>query len=344
MASNREDLKQQVKILVPDNTQRLVKPKSIRDALDLIIDSYLNLVEMGILDPDGTQQQIQSDLQLLQALYVTGLVKLENTLEVAEAVTASKALSVGEGLTVGQGANITGALDVGENSIFQKSLQIVLGLAVGEDSSFAKDLDVGEILTVGNQLFVNGVEIVPYVAPTPTSAAVRMDNVVTGQVITDETPYSIEYTGLPADVEFTDNTRFPKAVNDANPGEDPVNNPATFFPFLYNSTDNLWLDANSPFQANIWQIDIDFSRSDSNNNREFSLTIRQPTDGLDKRIAISLPGGGNFQTGQHQFMFTTISTPNSITEGYEFELECVDINMTLNSVDITRISLENFQS
>ena len=254
MADNRQDLKQKVKILVPDNQDRIVTPERVREALSLVIDACLNLVQEGTV-AGGDNQSIQSDVDFLQ------------------------------------------------------------------------------------KLFIQGTEVV---LPTPTNGAVKITNIANGDVLIDGTDYFLTINNL-ATAVFSPESEFPKAVRDANPGQTPQTNPAAFIPALYNATLGSWRNNAEPNQATVWKIHIEYTRNNKNTNRELVATMRDVVTGESEQQGAILLSSLTFNSFSHTFYFVSQSNGTNTTDGLEIILRPDGVNLNIDNISVTRLSLESFK-
>lgn len=171
----------------------------------------------------------------------------------------------------------------------------------------------------------------------PKNGVVKLNNAVANTLVTDLTKFKIVNqvgsTFFPA-------TEFPKNISNNYPGQDPVNNYATFIPHLYNSVADKWLENPINSQVTLWRIGVKYTRVGTSANRELIFSLENPVTGFVEQECLILPAGAEFQTFEKNFLVATIADADSIGEGYEMFLTPNGENITLDSVDVTRISLE----
>jgi hypothetical protein len=256
MSHDNADLKQHVKILIPDNDTQIVTPERVRQALDLIIDSTFNVVSTGT-KAAGNPSVINSDVIMEKKLFL------------------------------------------GENEV------------TPSDS---------------------------------TNGVYKLNAVVNGDVVSGGNDYPITLS-LPvtAPTEFSMYSNFPKSVKEAEAPGTPQTDPDAFIPYVYNAATQRWLDHQVAKQVNLWRVSVEYTRNNTNNNRELMCKLRNPDTGFEITQGHALLAGGAYQSFAVTFIFLTISSPSSSTDGYEFVLRPDGVNLTLNDVNITRTSLENTQ-
>lgn len=170
---------------------------------------------------------------------------------------------------------------------------------------------------------------------TPVNGVVKVNTAVTGVAIASGVRYKIDNLAG----TFSTVTSFPRNISNQFPGQDPITNPGTFFPFIYNSTDDKWLENEVHLQAHLWRIDVNYTRVGTQNNRELVFELENPLTGFTQALAFIMPNGPIFQTFETSFIVETIADSGSIGEGYEFYLTPVGESVTVD-IDITRTSFE----
>jgi len=214
-------------------------------------------------------------------------------------------------------------------------------LNLAENKDFPDGDEVAGDVNFLKKILIQGSELS---VPNPTNGTAKLNGVIQGDVVLSAVPYLVELTTpIVAPTEFSSVTRFPKSVREAEQPETPQTDPDAFVPYIYNTGNNRWLDHQSDFQAQLWRIEIQYTRNNTNNNRELICTMRNPISGFQIVQGQVLLAGGTYQTFETQFLFLTISDSSSSTDGYEIELLTDGINLTLDNVDITRVNLESFQ-
>jgi len=174
---------------------------------------------------------------------------------------------------------------------------------------------------------------------TPNSGVVKIIGLLNGVSINNNGTVDIVLQGDSSEV-FTSSTSFPKNYSNNFPGQDPINNQATFLPGLYNSSNDRWLENSINFQPHLWRVSISYTRNSTQSNRELIVRITNPDTGFSLQEIKILPNGNQFQSTTLTWNFSTLADSSSIGSGYEFEIQAVGAALTINTVEIVRTSLE----
>lgn len=171
---------------------------------------------------------------------------------------------------------------------------------------------------------------------TPKNGVVKLNSVVTNTVVTDGTKFKIvNQVGS----VFSTATNFPKNISNQYPGQDPINNYATFIPELYNATDDKWLENPVDKQFHLWRVTVLYTKS-TNQANKLIFSLENPLSGFILQEAFGMPDKAPFQTFEKSFLVGTIADSNSIGEGYELFITPDGENVTLDRIDVTRFSAE----
>ena len=183
---------------------------------------------------------------------------------------------------------------------------------------------------------------------TPNGGSVKFVGIAIGQAFSDNDTQLIQLSNPVAAAEvFSSATVFPKNVSNQFPGQDPVANRATFLPFIYNTVAGTWVENTVVGQTSLWRIQIRYTRTGNQNNREIVLRIRNPDplSSFELEEARILPGGPPFNDFSYTFQFQTVADALSLPPpagtgvGYELELQTIQAGLTIDEVQIVRTSL-----
>lgn len=174
---------------------------------------------------------------------------------------------------------------------------------------------------------------------TPNNGVVKIIGILNGVILNGNGIVAIDLQGSASEV-FTSSTSFPKNYSNDFPGQDPVNNKATFLPGIYNSADDRWLENSVEFQVHLWRVSISYTRNSTQSNRELIVRVNNPDTGFSLQEVKILPNGTQFQSTTLTWNFSTVADSSSIGSGYEFEIQAVNAPLTINTVEIVRTSLE----
>ena len=137
---------------------------------------------------------------------------------------------------------------------------------------------------------------------------------------------------------FAGFSSFPRTVSNQFPGQDPVNNKATFLPFFYDTATDRFKENAVEGQAHFWRVTIPYVKNNTQGNRELRVSLTNTNSGFEliqTLIAPNVVGAGEFTV-----YFLTIADANSIANGYRLRLQTIGLAITINSLAVARISLE----
>jgi len=174
---------------------------------------------------------------------------------------------------------------------------------------------------------------------TPNNGVVKFIGIAQGLSFSNNETKQIVLAGNVSEV-FSSVTNFPKNISNQFPGQDPIANKSTFLPFLYNSSSDTWLENPLEHQVHLWRVQINYTRQGTQGNRELILRFTNTVSGFQVQEVKILPNGSPFQTNTITYQFITIADSSSITNGYELELQTVGVPLTINTLEISRVSFE----
>jgi hypothetical protein len=174
-----------------------------------------------------------------------------------------------------------------------------------------------------------------YNSYTPVGGSVRFDNVAQNLNFTTNDVQDI--TADPA-ATFAGFSQFPRNVSNQFPGQDPVNDKATFLPFFYDTSTDRFKENSANGQSHFWRILIDYTKNNTQGNRELRVFWTNTTSGFELVETFIFPN--NVVDNQFSVYFQTIADASSIANGYRLRLETVGAPVVINNISILRTSEE----
>ena len=168
---------------------------------------------------------------------------------------------------------------------------------------------------------------------------VKITNILSGASVTGNTTVTIVLNGTEA---FSTATQFPKNFSNLFPGQTPFTDPATFATGVYNFANDRWLENSIPFQTHNWRVQIDYTRGGTQANRELIVRLRNPDTGFQIQEVRILPNGDQFRDNTLTYNLSSIADVASIGNGYVIEFQTVNAPLTINEIQLVRVS--NYKS
>jgi len=177
---------------------------------------------------------------------------------------------------------------------------------------------------------------------TPVGGSVKINGMLQNVTVIQDGNVDIDFSGNTQSFSNTIN-QFPRNVANQFPSQDPVSDPNTFYPLIFNSTTGRWLENPVDGQIHFWRITARFTRSTTAGNRQMRFILTNPDTGFEQDYAQEIRRVNTEQTITANIV--TVADSGSIGSGYILNIDLDNQgqttgNTTFLSVDVTRLSLE----
>ena len=177
---------------------------------------------------------------------------------------------------------------------------------------------------------------------TPVGGSVKINGMLQNVTVIQDGNVNITFSGNTQSFSNTVN-QFPRNVANQFPTQDPVNNPNTFYPFIFDIATDRWLENNVDGQIHFWRITARFTRSTTAGNRQMRFILSNPDTGFEQDYSQEIRRISTEQVITANLI--TVADAGSIGSGYILNIDLDNQNQTTGnttflSVDVTRLSLE----
>ena len=116
---------------------------------------------------------------------------------------------------------------------------------------------------------------------SPTGGSVKINGMLQNVTVIQDGNVDIDFSGNTQSFSSTVN-QFPRNIANQFPTQDPVNDPNTFYPLIFDTTTGRWLENPIDGQVHFWRITANFTRSTTAGNRQMRFILSNPDTGFEQ--------------------------------------------------------------